>query len=367
MSATIGNGLSGGSAIGRRNLRLVKQLEDNGFSVSAFYTGRNSVEHQSGIEKIDGYRSAVHTLWAAAGFHTGGLTKKSEEDLTGLLQSGQFDILFLDSSLLGALAKIAKSTNSRVRVITYFHNVEFKYGLERCRVESIKYAPLLPAIYMAEKNAIRYSDVILGVCHRDSDLLRHRYGRRFDAVVPVSVSDVFDYRRVSNVATNRLLFVGSDFFANIEGLDWLIKEVLSDSDCGVSLDIVGSGMEKYRDRFSRKNVNVIGSVKDIGDYYYRAHAVIMPIFSGSGMKVKTAEALHFGRYLICTPESLVGYQPPTKDVFLCVEKIDFKNAFGRLKELPQNGYSVHNRSVFESLYSDSVVFDQLKKIILNLE
>lgn len=36
--------------------------------------------------------------------------------------------------------------------------------------------------------------------------------------------------------------------------------------------------------------------------------MVMPIFSGSGMKVKTAEALMYGKFLIGTKEAFEGYE-----------------------------------------------------------
>jgi glycosyltransferase involved in cell wall biosynthesis len=49
-------------------------------------------------------------------------------------------------------------------------------------------------------------------------------------------------------------------------------------------------------------------VEDLADLYRRADFVVAPIFSGGGMKVKTAEALSYGKTVVGTPEALRGYE-----------------------------------------------------------
>ncbi len=42
-------------------------------------------------------------------------------------------------------------------------------------------------------------------------------------------------------------------------------------------------------------------------YYYKHAAVILPIKYGAGMKVKTAEAMMYGRTIFASDEALEGY------------------------------------------------------------
>ena len=102
------------------------------------------------------------------------------------------------------------------------------------------------------------------------------------------------------------MFVGSSFFANIEGIKWYISKVkpfTSDR-----LIIVGKGMENYKNDFSCDNVEVHGYVDDLSDFYYRANFVVLPIFSGGGMKTKTAEAFMYGKKVFGTSEAFEGYE-----------------------------------------------------------
>jgi hypothetical protein len=367
ISGTIGNGLSGGSMIGRRNLNFVRQIGSGSIQVTALCTGRTVANPELNVETVSAYYSPAQTLLAALCLKTGGLTKKSEDKIRQLISDHHFDVLFLDSSLLGNIAKIAKDTRPKIKVISYFHNVELEYALERCRIESLKFSALIPAIYYAERASVKYSDIIVGISDRDSNLLWDKYRRSFDEIIPVSLPDRFAPNKLQKVKPRTVLFVGSDFYANVHGLNWLVREVMCDQSIDIRLEVVGSGLEKYRSTFSRANIDIIGKVSNIDDYYYQANAVIMPIFSGSGMKVKTAEALSFGRHVIGSTEAFIGYDVDRLDARLCTSADDFKTALADIGNIPDNGFSSTNRRSFELNYSDEQSFktfsNLFKKVI----
>ena len=85
-----------------------------------------------------------------------------------------------------------------------------------------------------------------------------------------------------------ILFVGSYFLPNYQGILWFVEHVMPY--ISYKLKIVGKGMEEKRIELERKNVEVIGTVDDLSEYYYAAEAIIMPIFLGSGMKVKNSRS-----------------------------------------------------------------------------
>ena len=91
-------------------------------------------------------------------------------------------------------------------------------------------------------------------------------------------------------------------------------------------------MDLLNDEFKDDNrIIVHGRVEDLSPYYERATLVIGPIFEGAGMKVKTAEALSYGKVFIGTDESLIGYKELAgsllgKSIFVCNNEIKFADA-----------------------------------------
>ena len=363
VSASVGNSVSGGQIIGLRNLRAIRAALDSTSVTRAFYTGRIDPGAQIDAEKIGGYESPMHTFLCAICLRAGGLTKNSEKKFRQLFAEQSFDVLFLDSSLLGSLARVAKKLNPNIKVLTYFHNIEPIYLIERCKVDSYKYLALMPSVYAAEKCAIKYSDCLIGISERDSNILRKKYGRSFDSIVPVTIADRFDAQKLKPTMANEILFVGSDFYANVHGLKWLVANVISHMDSSLQLNVIGRGLERIRDSFGHENVNIIGTVDNIDEFYYNARAIVLPVFHGSGMKVKTAEALHYGRYLIGSPEAFVGYELNEMDTVMCKSPSEFSKAILSIRSLPDDGFSIKNRKAFERNFSDAVAIEKFRNLL----
>ena len=97
-------------------------------------------------------------------------------------------------------------------------------------------------------------------------------------------------------------------------------------------------MEKYRKEFEEcsDKVHVIGTVESLREWYVNADLIVAPIFEGGGMKVKTAEALSYGKHFVGCSESLEGYwegMPKVfwnKKIFKCDDAKDFAKAINRL-------------------------------------
>ena len=106
---------------------------------------------------------------------------------------------------------------------------------------------------------------------------------------------------------NFLLFVGAYFPANICAVEWMAENLAGRIDRKIL--VVGSGMEQLASLRSG-GLEVRGRVEELGPYYERAEAVLLPIFFGAGMCTKTVEALRFGKALIASPLALRGLPLP---------------------------------------------------------
>ena len=98
----------------------------------------------------------------------------------------------------------------------------------------------------------------------------------------------------------RLLFVGS---ANYEpyrlGLEWLIAEVLPRvrEQMPAELDIVGGPPKR---RLEAPGVRWAGTVESVAHWYQAAHVAVVPVFQGSGTRLKVVEAMAYGRPVVST-------------------------------------------------------------------
>ena len=89
-------------------------------------------------------------------------------------------------------------------------------------------------------------------------------------------------------------------------------------------------------------------------WYRNAHCVIAPIFDGSGMKTKVAEALMFGKKIIGTSEAFSGYEEIVNIVgWKCDTAAEFIETISRVQKMILPFFDIEMRKIFQEKYSAS--------------
>ncbi len=216
------------------------------------------------------------------------------------------------------------------------------------------------ASHYNEKLAIKYSDYCITLNPRDTKRLYEVYGGKSNLKLPITFEDKYS-KNINNLLKEKdyILFVGSLFFANYHGIKWFVENVMPH--INKKLLIVGKDFETKKSELERENVEVIGSVDDLTPYYLNASCMIMPIFEGAGMKVKTAEALMYGKTIYGTTEAFEGYEVEYNEVGgLCNTKEEFIEKINNDKNEVFNEYS---RKIFLEKYSFESSVNRMKEFL----
>lgn len=107
---------------------------------------------------------------------------------------------------------------------------------------------------------------------------------------------------------NILFFSGSNQY-NINGLNWFIKNIfplIIERYNDVKLCIGGSICNKLKELSSNPYIDLLGTFENPLDFYKLGDIVINPTYQGTGLKIKTLEALSYGKYVIVHPHSTIG-------------------------------------------------------------
>lgn len=115
-----------------------------------------------------------------------------------------------------------------------------------------------------------------------------------------------------------LLYVGSKVSHNADALQYFLTEqfpTIREAFPAVKLQICGSICERVCDPLP--NVQYLGICNDLQPFYDRATLVINPVRFGSGLKIKTVEALAQSKCLVTTPIGAEGYLSHAGKVFVC--------------------------------------------------
>lgn len=286
-----------------------------------------------------------------------------------IVTNNEKNIYFFSHSYYGSTIKRLKKENNNTIIISFFHNVELDYQKQILRNNlSIRNLYRYWIIRNAEKQTIKYSDKILVLNKRDANLLKTIYKHNNAIIFPTSLKDRYIYstKQINENKPLKLLFVGTLFPANEEGIMWFINNIFPF--VNVHLDVVGMGMDKLSNRNDiPKDINIIGEVdaKELDDYYYNADIFVSTLFSGGGMKTKIAEAMMFGLPIIGTKESFQGYEFDHSLIGInsdCSQDIiSFINDINIHRE-KLTYYSQNARQLFVERYSYDSSVDVLKNI-----
>ena len=296
-----------------------------------------------------------------------GLSNASIATVLHEIQRKGIGQVFVDGSNLGELVKVIKKKFPDVQVCTFFHNVESRFFLGALKQTKMPQALAVFLVnYLAERKSVRDSDKIICLNERDSKLLQKVYRRKATHVSPMALQDKVPAGlslSVKNSTEKFALFVGGVFYANQAGITWFVKNVAPY--VNVKTCIVGRGFERLKGELEvAGKVEVIGEVDSLAQWYRDAHFVIAPIFDGSGMKTKVAEALMYGKKIIGTPEAFTGYEDIADQAGrLCKSADEFIDAINDADEMAKAQCDLELREIYEKRYSYEAAKARLEEIL----
>lgn len=341
---------NGGTKGSQKNLQLVKDYygSDNVY-VRAYINSESRIvdDHTTVVSRIQSKLGVALASCLGCKYYF----PKEERRIKTFIEENEIDVLFIDGSVLGRITKLT----TQVKTIVFYHNIETDYAKNKVKHEGPQYIPSYWASYYNDKLGTK-ADIVMCLNERDSNRLNSLFGRKADFYIPVTFSDSFDVARTRSANPKDLLFVGSYFQPNQDAVEWFIKQVMPKLGRDVSFTIVGKDFEikktEYEDVDSR--VKVVGSVEDLSEYYYSHISLVMPIRFGAGMKVKTAEAMMYGRTIFASDEALEGYCiDGIQEVYRCNTSDEYANALSTYfscSERKRVDYNLEVRELFLEKY-----------------
>ncbi len=299
-----------------------------------------------------------------------GFSKRSINYAIRIINEERFDYIVLGRSLYGGIAKLIKKIDSEINVITFYHDVIDEVIKERLKKEStkdfLKNLPRLLSNYINEHISLKYSNKKIVLNNRDRQLYIQNYHEEPDAIIPIFSNDSLKKECIQQTDFRRcnLIFVGSYYWPNIIGITWFVQNVMSQLDDSYTLYIIGRDMEKIKRQLEngRNNVEVIGTVDNLDEWYYKADIVVGPIFDGTGMKTKTVEAFMYGKIYLGTTEAFCGfvqiedYVCNSAEEFICNIK-KYSKLRGRER------FSEYFRKIYVENYSEEIIEQKIRKVL----
>jgi hypothetical protein len=208
-----------------------------------------------------------------------------------------------------------------------------------------------------ESKGLNRADTVLAIHEEEAADFRKRTARPV-----VTVGHAAELRALpkSDIVPGRILSVGSENPINVSSLEWFVGEVLPrirEKQPAAELAVAGTICRRFRET---AGVHLLGPLPDLAQAYATAQVVVNPMQFGTGLKIKTLEALGHARALVTTPCGADGLAAAAGEAFkvgidarsLGEEIIALLADMPRSHALGEAGYrfaTAYNRSIETSL------------------
>ncbi|MBP7184578.1 MAG: glycosyltransferase family 4 protein [Saprospiraceae bacterium] len=277
------------------------------------YKDINTVYLDNRIKVLD----AFINLFRTASYHVSRyISPAFENALIRLLKEEDFDIVQLETLYLAPYIDIIRKY-SNAAIVMRSHNVEHEIW-DRIAENEINIVKKSYLRYLTQKlkkfevNSLNKCDMFVAITERDLQHFKKLGLQKPSFVAPVGLDNTQYLADAHgfNKAKLSIGFIGSlDWRPNIEALDWFLKNVwdlMSNEYPDLSLHIAGRNTPDWLYKLGSKNVFVHGEVRNAQEFINQHPILVVPILSGSGIRVKILEGMLLGRTVITTTVGLEG-------------------------------------------------------------
>lgn len=194
-----------------------------------------------------------------------------------------------------------------------------------------------------ERAYLLRSDVVLAIQEKEACVLKKVVPER--EVLTVGIDFEVDSSN-GNISSDSVVMVGSDNPLNVHGLRAFFDECwpeIKKAHPPATLNVVGKVGSHCK--VEDASVNYFLRVDDLSALYRQSRVVINPAIAGTGLKVKSVEALAHGKPLVAWPHGVEGLECSGEAPYVeCESWKEFAAAVIRLLQSEQTAQSLSERA-----------------------
>jgi glycosyltransferase involved in cell wall biosynthesis len=168
-----------------------------------------------------------------------------------------------------------------------------------------------------EKDALNNYDLLVPITQRDYIRLNSLGNLKPAHVSPTGISTGKFCKANSLYQPGSLFFIGAlDWYPNQEGLIWFIDkvwEVLKNRIPNLTFHVAGRNSPKwFKKKCIDNNIEFHGEISDAQIFFDNYQIMIVPLFAGSGMRIKIVEAMARSKVIVTTAIGAEGIEIKNK-------------------------------------------------------
>ncbi len=246
--------------------------------------------------------------------------KQVEEKLIEHLKTNQYDLIHIEGLFMLPYIPTIKK-HSKAKIAFRAHNVEAQIWSRLANeAKGIKkwYLNLLSRrIKIFEDNAPSQADFIIPISSDDAEYFRKQFPQKiiFTSSAGVNLSKFIQSE--IEPEQNSLFHLGAlNWYPNIEAVKWLLGDIyqqLVRKRADFKLYIAGKHTPESYSQYNNSNIVVVGEVENASDFMNSKSIMIVPLKSGSGMRLKIIEGMSIGKAIISTSIGAEGINYVNKE------------------------------------------------------
>jgi polysaccharide biosynthesis protein PslH len=264
------------------------------------------------------------------------ISKNFEQALVKILQTHHFDIVQLETLFITPYIQIIRQY-SKAKIVLRSHNIEH---LIWKRVAEITQNPLKKfylnhlwkTLKSYEIGHLNNYDGIVTITQNDANFFLTNGCEIPIQSIPFGIRlDRFRFKEDIKTDFPSLFHIGAmNWIPNIEGVKWFLDDVwpkVQKEFPELKFYLAGREMPQWLNESKIKNLVVVGEVDDALEFMASKAVEIVPLFSGSGIRIKIIEGMAAGKAVISTAIGAEGINVKNeKNILLANNPEDFFNA-----------------------------------------
>lgn len=329
----------------------------------------------TGIEFVDvnlriSPRDAFLNLFSEESYHVQRFISQAyAEKLTKILDNETFDVVQLEMIYMAPYIDIIRK-HSDATIVLRTHNIEHqiweriakktRFFLKRWYINH-----LARTLRNYELSVIDKVDGIAAITYHDAAFFR---GISATPVIDVPFGVDIDKFEADSVVKPSPTFyhIGSmNWMPNNEAIRWFLDNVWDTVLARIpdaKLYLAGRNMPKWLLKTKKKNVVVVGEVPDAKEFVRQHDIAVVPLLSGSGMRIKIIESMALGKPVITTIVGAEGIQyTEWEDVIIAENSAQMVEALCRMFQHPDEAEQIgrNARKLIEALYDKKKIINRL--------
>lgn len=275
--------------------------------------------------------------------------------IQNLCDNNQYDIIHFEGLFVAQYLPMIRT--KAVKLLRQ-HNIEYtiwktlaatKRGLMRCYLKF-----LANRLYEFEKTITPQFDALVSITESDRTASIYMLGfKNTLATIPAGI--LHENTSPQNINSSYMYHIGSmEWMPNLEAMEWFHKDIwplIARASPEAEFFMAGKNMPISYQAWSDNQFHVNGEVESVENFSADKSILVVPLRSGSGIRIKTIEAMMAGKAVVTTTQGAQGLD--IIDGEHCLIADDAKTFADKTLSLIKDDALRHRLSTNGKLYADS--------------